>query len=78
MQGNVLVSGSRDGQLRLWDVQAGRVTRVTTAHEFAINSLVLVANGDATSVITASDDGIISCHDLLTLKQQREFAADLG
>lgn len=74
-----LVSGSRDGQLRLWDLQAGRVTRVAMAHEFAINALLLVEapNGSVT-VVSASDDGSIGCYELTTLAQQRTLAADLG
>jgi WD40 repeat protein len=78
MHGNTLVSGSRDGQLRVWDLQSGRVTRVTKAHAFAINALVLVADGSDTTIITASDDGVISYHDLQTLRQQKELVADLG
>jgi F-box and WD-40 domain protein CDC4 len=40
----IAVSGSRDGTLRVWDVQHGRMLRVLTGHAGSVRSLDVCGN----------------------------------
>jgi WD40 repeat protein len=49
----IAVSGSRDGTLRVWDVQRGRMLRVLAGHAGSVRSLDVCAN----QVVSGSYDG---------------------
>lgn len=61
---NWLISGSRDGIIRLWDINQGRLLKVYYGHQRAITSLALTS--DNTRFFSSSEDGIIKIWELET------------
>src|SRR5205085_323005 len=55
--GRWLASGSRDGQVRIWDAQNGTLRTNWQAHGHRVNSLSFSANGN--HIATAGQDGQI-------------------
>ena len=55
--GALLVSGSDDWTVKLWDVQTGGVIRTFSGHTYWISSVSLSA--DCTTIASRSDDGIL-------------------
>ncbi|MEW1734454.1 hypothetical protein AB0346_00690 [Nocardia beijingensis] len=61
----VVISGSDDGKICLWDVEAEmELIRVIPAHQYRITSLAICTIKDSPAVLTASDDKTICIWDL--------------
>ncbi|HEU0299112.1 MAG TPA: TIR domain-containing protein [Longimicrobium sp.] len=65
--GSLVVSGSWDGTIRIWDVETGECRAVLDGHTDDVNSVVLTT--DDTAVISVSDDRTIRKWDLRTGKE---------
>jgi WD40 repeat protein len=52
--GEIAISATRDGTVRLWDIQSGAILGSTLKHEDVVSNVVLSPDGQ--SVLTASDD----------------------
>jgi WD40 repeat protein len=62
--GRFMVSGGRDGVVRVWDVRAGSVRFTLTGHEGDVNSVAVDPAG--TWVASCGDDGTVRVWDLAT------------
>lgn len=63
-RGNLLVSGSSDENLRIWDVRGGRCLRTLAAHSDPVTSVEF--SSDGTLVASGSQDGLIRLWDTRT------------
>ncbi|KAJ9651196.1 Pre-rRNA-processing protein ipi3 [Neophaeococcomyces mojaviensis] len=75
-QAAVLIIGTQDGKLMLWELATGRVSTSTASHIEPVTILVVVSDGE--HVISASPDSVIhiwSLRSLLTIsKPQNTFS----
>ncbi|KAG5419788.1 SWD3 [Candida metapsilosis] len=63
-KGNLLISGSADETITIWDVISGKILTTLAAHSDPISSLTLTP--DNSIIISASYDGLIRLFDLET------------
>ncbi|KAI5963079.1 SWD3 [Candida pseudojiufengensis] len=61
-KGNLLISGSADETITIWDIISGKILTTLAAHSDPISSLVLTP--DNSIIISASYDGLIRLFDL--------------
>ncbi|GAB2269741.1 autophagy protein 16, interacts with Atg12p-Atg5p [Dionaea muscipula] len=66
MDGRTICSGHVDGNLRLWDVQSGKLVTEVAAHSLAITSISLSRNGNM--VLTSGRDNLHNLFDMRTLE----------
>ncbi|WP_327351896.1 NB-ARC domain-containing protein [Streptomyces sp. NBC_01304] len=71
-----LVTGSRDGRIRVWEVDTGRLVRTITAHTKPILAAAVIPGGYA--VAAASADGTISLCNLTSGRRIRTFTGHRG
>jgi WD40 repeat protein len=62
--GTLLVSGSDDRSVKLWDVQTGRVVKTFHGHNSGVNSTSI--SSDCTTIASGSEDGTIHLWDIQT------------
>ena len=60
--GNLLISGSHDRTIRIWDVHSGHCLHILKGHDNWISSLNLIPNSSV--VISSSEDGTIRMWDI--------------
>ena len=63
-QGNLLVSGSFDETVKIWDVRSGECISTLPAHSDPVTSVSL--NRDGTCIVSSSHDGLIRIWDVAT------------
>ncbi|KAI9087587.1 hypothetical protein K1719_030457 [Acacia pycnantha] len=66
MDGLTIFSGHVDGNLRLWDIQSGKLLSEVAAHSAAVTSISLSRNGNV--VLTSGRDNIHNMFDVRTLE----------
>lgn len=64
LRGNLLVSGSSDENLRIWDIRGGKCLRTLAAHSDPVTSVEFSCDG--TLVASGSQDGLIRLWDTRT------------
>src|SRR5262249_52492551 len=70
--GRLLASGSKDGSLKLWDVESGKEVRALTGHQGGITSVEFSPDGQV--LATAAWDGTIRLWDPTTGTAMRSIA----
>jgi WD40 repeat protein len=73
---NVLISGGKDGYLRVWDLGAVKKIKAVPAHNYAIYSIVFLADGK--HFVTASRDKSIKVWALSDFKVVQKLSAKNG
>ena len=63
-QGNLLVSGSFDETVKIWDVRSDECISTLPAHSDPVTSVSL--NRDGTCIVSSSHDGLIRIWDVAT------------
>ncbi|XWS37176.1 hypothetical protein CRYUN_Cryun19dG0020300 [Craigia yunnanensis] len=71
--GLTICSGHVDGNLRLWDIQTGKLLSEVAAHSLAITSISLSRNGNV--VLTSGRDNLHNLFDILSLEVCGTFRA---
>lgn len=66
MDGQTICSGHVDGNLRLWDIQSGKMLSEVAAHTYAITSITVSRNGNM--VLTSGRDNIHNLFDMRSLE----------
>ena len=66
MDGQTIFSGHVDGNLRLWDIQTGKLLSEVAAHSLAVTSLSLSRNGNV--VLTSGRDNLHNLFDVRSLE----------
>lgn len=66
MDGQTIFSGHVDGNLRLWDIQTGKLLSEVVAHSLAVTSLSLSRNGNV--VLTSGRDNLHNLFDVRSLE----------
>lgn len=66
MDGQTICSGHVDGNLRLWDIQTGKLLSEVAAHSLAITSISLSRNGN--TILTSGRDNLHNLFDIRTLE----------
>ncbi|KAK1363215.1 autophagy-related protein 16 [Heracleum sosnowskyi] len=66
MDGLTICSGHVDGNLRLWDVQTGKLLSEVAAHSLSITSISLSRNGNV--LLTSGRDNVHNLFDMRTLE----------
>ncbi|KAK7389154.1 hypothetical protein VNO78_23987 [Psophocarpus tetragonolobus] len=66
MDGQTIFSGHVDGNLRLWDIQSGRLLSEVAAHSLAVTSISLSRNGNV--VLTSGRDNLHNLFDVRSLE----------
>lgn len=66
MDGLTICSGHVDGNLRLWDIQTGKLLSEVAAHSRAITSISLSRNGNV--ILTSGRDNVHNLFDMRTLE----------
>ncbi|CAN1179515.1 Autophagy-related protein 16 [Linum perenne] len=66
MDGQTICSGHVDGNLRLWDIQTGKLLSEVAAHSLAITSLSLSRNGS--TILTSGRDNLHNIFDMRSLE----------
>ena len=66
MDGQTIFSGHVDGNLRLWDIQSGKLLSEVAAHSLAVTSLSLSRNGNV--VLTSGRDNLHNLFDVRSLE----------
>ena len=72
--GRMLVSGSYDATIKLWDVATGK--ELATFKDRPVRAVAITA--DSKTLASGSGDGLITQWDVATGKQQSTFKADPG
>jgi uncharacterized protein (TIGR02996 family) len=67
----LLVTGSEDGSVRVWDVETGENVATSDAHGSAVNSLAFTADGK--QLLTSSDDQTVKLWNIPSLDVVRTF-----
>ena len=71
--GKMLVSGSKDGSIRLWDTESGRETPILKAHPSGVRAIAFSPDGK--KIVSGGWDGYVRTWDLATVKKLAEFKA---
>lgn len=66
LDGRTICSGHVDGNLRLWDIQTGKLLSEVAAHSLALTSISLSRNGN--TVLTSGRDNLHNLFDMRTLE----------
>lgn len=66
MDGQTIFSGHVDGNLRLWDIQTGKLLSEVAAHSLAVTSISLSRNGN--TVLTSGRDNLHNMFDVRSLE----------
>ncbi|QHO20022.1 hypothetical protein HN51_062533 [Arachis hypogaea] len=66
MDGQTIFSGHVDGNLRLWDIQTGKLLSEVAAHSLAVTSISLSRNGNV--VLTSGRDNLHNLFDVRSLE----------
>ncbi|KNA07796.1 hypothetical protein SOVF_168580 isoform A [Spinacia oleracea] len=66
MDGRTICSGHVDGNLRLWDIQTGKLLSEVAAHSLAVTSISLSQNGN--TILTSGRDNVHNLFDMRTLE----------
>ncbi|KAJ6688270.1 AUTOPHAGY-RELATED 16 ISOFORM F [Salix koriyanagi] len=66
MDGQTICSGHVDGNLRLWDIQTGKLLSEVAAHSLAVTSISLSRNGSV--VLTSGRDNLHNLFDMRSLE----------
>ncbi|XP_021749649.1 autophagy-related protein 16-like isoform X1 [Chenopodium quinoa] len=66
MDGRTICSGHVDGNLRLWDIQTGKLLSEVAAHSLAVTSISLSRNGN--TILTSGRDNVHNLFDMRTLE----------
>lgn len=66
MDGQTIFSGHVDGNLRLWDIQSGKLLSEVAAHSLAVTSISFSRNGNV--VLTSGRDNLHNLFDVRTLE----------
>ncbi|KAL3512649.1 hypothetical protein ACH5RR_025366 [Cinchona calisaya] len=66
MDGQTICSGHADGNLRLWDIQTGKLLSEVAAHSLPVTSLSLSRNGNV--ILTSGRDNVHNLFDMRTLE----------
>ena len=72
--GAELISGGSDGIIRWWDLQRGECVRVQKAHQGAVQSLMISADGRL--LASCGDDSVINIWDLESGEHVRTLRRD--
>ncbi|KAJ1391922.1 WD40/YVTN repeat-like-containing domain superfamily [Sesbania bispinosa] len=73
MDGQTIFSGHVDGNLRLWDIQTGKLLSEVAAHSLAVTSISLSRNGNV--VLTSGRDNLHNLFDVRSLEVCGTFRA---
>ena len=74
--GNYVLTGSNDGQIRLWDVASGKLQKTISAHREGISAVKFMPDGKY--ALSASYDKTLKLWDLSDGKLQRTFSGHPG
>ena len=74
--GRTLISGSKDNNLRLWDLESKRSIGMLVGHYGAVTSLILTS--DESRVISGSEDRTIRIWDLQNKTQEKVLLGNLA
>ncbi|KAK7281987.1 hypothetical protein RIF29_10418 [Crotalaria pallida] len=66
MDGQTIFSGHVDGNLRLWDIQTGKLLSAVVAHSLAVTSISVSRNGNV--VLTSGRDNLHNLYDVRSLE----------
>lgn len=66
MDGQTICSGHVDGNLRLWDIQTGKLISEVAGHSLAVTSLALSRNGN--TILTSGRDNLHNLFDIRSLE----------
>ncbi|KAA0057800.1 autophagy-related protein 16 [Cucumis melo var. makuwa] len=66
MDGQTICSGHVDGNLRLWDIQTGKLISEVAGHSLAVTSLSLSRNGN--TILTSGRDNLHNLFDIRSLE----------
>ncbi|CAN1291420.1 Autophagy-related protein 16 [Linum perenne] len=66
MDGQKICSGHVDGNLRLWDIETGKLVSEVAAHSLAITSISLSLNGN--TILTSGRDNLHNIFDMRSLE----------
>jgi WD40 repeat protein len=69
--GTVIVSGSRDGSIGVWDRKTGGLRNMLREHSGQVNAIVVTVSG---AVVSASDDGTLKVWDAVAGRVVRTLA----
>jgi hypothetical protein len=70
--GKLVLSGSADRTMRLWDAEQGKLIHTFLGHTAAVRAVAFVPGGR--QVVSASEDKTVRLWDLVTGKEMRVFA----
>lgn len=74
--GNLLASGYRDGKIRLWDIDTGRLVACLEGHQREVQALTFQAGG--TMLASGSRDGSVRLWDVASGAEVRKLTGKFG